>query len=40
MADVAALLVNGRITYRGRPGDIDDVINAAYLGYAPALESG
>ena len=40
VADVAALLVNGRITYRGRPGDIDDVINAAYLGYAPALETG
>ena len=40
VADVAALLVNGRITFRGRPSEIDDVINSAYLGYEAATESG
>jgi len=32
VADVAALIVNGRITYCGEPADIDDVIHSAYIG--------
>ncbi len=37
VADVAALLVNGRISYSGTPQEIGDVLNAAYLGGAPAV---
>jgi branched-chain amino acid transport system ATP-binding protein len=32
VADVAALLINGRITHRGTPEEIDDVLHSAYLG--------
>ena len=32
VADVAALIVNGRITYCGTPADIDDIIHSAYIG--------
>jgi ABC-type branched-subunit amino acid transport system ATPase component len=34
VADVATLLVNGRITYSGSPTDIDEILNTAYLGGA------
>jgi sulfate-transporting ATPase len=37
VADVAALLVNGRITHRGSPVEIDEVIHAAYLGGAATV---
>ena len=32
VADMAALIVNGRITYCGAPAEIDDVIHSAYIG--------
>ncbi len=32
VADVAALLVNGRISYWGTPAEIDELIHSAYLG--------
>jgi len=36
VADVASLLVNGRIVNSGTPEEIGDVLNAAYLGGATA----
>jgi ABC-type branched-subunit amino acid transport system ATPase component/branched-subunit amino acid ABC-type transport system permease component len=32
VADVAALLINGRITYHGPPDVVNDMISSAYLG--------
>jgi hypothetical protein len=32
VADVAAIMVNGRIRRVGAPGDVEDELSAAYLG--------
>jgi branched-chain amino acid transport system ATP-binding protein len=34
LADVAALLVNGRIVFRGNPADANEALESAYLGGA------
>ena len=34
IADVAALLVNGRIVFRGSPADVNEALESAYLGGA------
>jgi ABC-type branched-subunit amino acid transport system ATPase component/branched-subunit amino acid ABC-type transport system permease component len=36
VADVAFLLIHGRITHTGAPSDIDEILNTAYLGGATA----
>jgi branched-chain amino acid transport system permease protein len=39
VADSAALLINGQITFHGSPGVVNDMISSAYLGGdAPGLE--
>jgi ABC-type branched-subunit amino acid transport system ATPase component len=32
VADLAAIMVNGRVTRVGAPGDLEEELSAAYLG--------